>query len=340
MSEQNNKNEQQQNVENETMKAFKDFLLAYNKREKSKTKIARFNVLIKVSFIAIIVFSLLIFYVPFLAKFHSMGQPQPVPNNSVSAIKIDKPIGSGTGMISSNQFSSLLGRAYNNGEAKGVMLYLNSPGGSPVESDVMYKRIQDYKEKYPHIKIVSVVQDLCASGCYYVASATDKIYASESSMIGSIGVIMSGFGFQESLEKLGIERRVFTAGENKSFMDPFNDINEANKKHIENILANAHNIFKDRVKEGRGDRLKDKEYDDIFTGLIWLADESKERGLIDSTGNIFDVVKKEFGVENFLFLNVKERNSILDLLSIGTEAGVDKILSNLKEDESLSIEYR
>jgi protease-4 len=334
MSEQNN------NVDNEVLQIIKRFITEYDKREKSKVRISRIGALIKISFITIFVISLLMFYVPFLVKFHSMGQPQAVPKGAVSAIKIDKPIGSGSGMLSANQFSNLLGRAYRNGEAKGVVLYLNSPGGSPVESDVMYKRIEDYKEKFPHIKIVSVVQDMCASGCYYVASATDKIYASESSMIGSIGVIMSGFGFKESLEKLGIERRVFTAGESKSFMDPFSDINESNREHIENILADAHSVFKVRVKNGRGDRLKDDEYDDIFTGLVWLAGDAKERGLIDDIGNVFDVTKKEFGVDRFIFLENREKAGLLDLLSMNASGSIEKILSGIEDKETLSVEYR
>lgn len=334
MSDQNN------NMEKEVLQSIKKFIVEYDKRENSKVRMARIGALIKASFIVVIVFSLLMFYLPFLAKFHSMGQPQPVPKGAVSAIKINKPIGSGAGMLSANQFSNLLGRAYRNGEAKGVVLYLNSPGGSPVESDVMYKRIEDYRDKYPHIKIVSVVQDMCASGCYYVASATDKIYASETSMIGSIGVIMSGFGFKESLEKLGIERRVFTAGESKSFMDPFNDINEANKDHIENILADAHSVFKVRVKDGRGNRLKDEEYDDIFTGLVWLAGEAKDRGLIDDIGNVFDVTKKEFGVDRFIFLEAREKTGLLDLLSMDASGNIEKILSGIKDKEALSVEYR
>jgi protease-4 len=332
--------EQQNNVENEVLQSIKKFITEYDKREKSKVRIARVGALIKVAFISIVVFSLLMFYIPFLAKFHSIGQPQPVPKGAVSAIKIDKPIGSGSGMISANQFSNLLGRAYRNGEAKGVVLYMNSPGGSPVESDVMYKRIEDYKDRYPHIKIVSVVQDICASGCYYVASATDKIYASETSMIGSIGVIMSGFGFKESLEKLGVERRVYTAGESKSFMDPFSDINDANKNHIENILADAHSVFKVRVRNGRGERLKEEKYDDIFTGLVWLAGGAKERGLIDKIGNVFDVTREEFGVDRFIFLESREKTGLLDLLSMDASGNVEKILSSIKETETLSVEYR
>ena len=331
---------EQNNTENELMHSLKKFVTEYDKRERSKTNIARANILIKMFFILIIISSLLVFYVPFLAKFHSIGQPQSIPNGVVSAIKIDKPIGAGSGMINSNQFNHLLSKAYKNGEAKGVILYLNSPGGSPVESDVMYKRIEDYKEKYPHIKIVSVVQDICASGCYYVASATDKIYASETSMIGSIGVIMSGFGFKESLEKLGIERRVFTAGESKAFMDPFNDIKEENREHIQNILADAHNVFKNRVIEGRGNRLNNEKYDDIFTGLVWMAEKAKDRGLIDNIGNVFDVAEKEYGADSFIFLDVNERPGILNLLSISAENGFEKAFSNLKEKETLSVEYR
>ena len=330
----------QENTDKELIGLVKKFLSDYDSREKTKTRMIRIGALSKVVLISAVIIGMLAFYIPFLAKFHNMGQPQVIPKDMVSAIKIDRPIGDGSGMISANEFSQLLNRAYRNGNARGVILYMNSPGGSPVESDVMYHRIKDFKERYPHIKIVSVVQDMCASGCYYVASATDKIYASETSMVGSIGVVMSGFGFKEALEKLGVERRVFTAGESKAFLDPFNDIEEANMNHITNILEGAHEVFINRVREGRGKILNEDSYDDIFTGLIWLTKDAIERGLIDDVGNVYDVVRKEFGSDSFIFLDVRERTSLLDILFSSEESFVKGLLSEITDDNTYSLEYR
>lgn len=328
-----------ENKDSELNTMLKKLLTDFNKREESKIKNIRIASFMKILFFGVVILSFCLFYLPFVLKFHSMGEDERLPKGTVNVVKLNKQIGNGNRMINSEVFNKMLKKAYDNGDAKGVVLYMNSPGGSPVESDVMYKRIEHYKEKYPHIKIVSVIQEVCASGCYYVASATDKIYASETSMIGSIGVIMSGFGFNESIEKLGIERRVFTAGKSKSFLDPFSEINKESKEHIKTLLAGTHKIFKERVVNGRGDRLRNDKYDDIFTGLVWLADDAKDRGLIDSKGNMFDVVEKEFGSEKFYYLNENKRG-LLNLLSIKATDSILSALSEIRSDENMSLQYK
>lgn len=327
------------NEEKELLKSLSVFLKKYHKREEGKEKMMRLSLLLKFSFFFIVALAFVTFYLPFVNKLYTMGEPNKIPENSIPVIKIDKPIGNSEDMINSTQFNSMLKAAYRDGKTKGVILHMNSPGGSPVESDIIYERINHYKNKYPHIKIISVVQDMCASGCYYIASATDKIYANETSMVGSIGVIMSSFGFEDAIEKLGIERRVYTAGESKSFLDPFKSINEESEEHIKGILNSAHDVFKERVIEGRGDKLKVDEYDDIFTGLIWVNEDLKNRGLIDDFGNIYEVSSSEYGEDEFFFINARERINIMDILNIKVNASLEGLKSSI-EGENRTIKYQ
>lgn len=249
-----------------------------------------------------------------MKRYGIVGGEEPSVFDGVVALKVDKAIGAGDDMINAESFNNLLEKAYQNGETKGIMLEMNSPGGSPVESEIIYERINHYKEKYPDTPVVSVVKDLCASGCYYIASATDKIYASPTSIVGSIGVIMSGFGFTDAMEKVGVERRTFTAGENKAILDPFSDISEKEVNHIEHMLGNAHEVFIDRVKQGRGDALKYEEYEDIFSGLFWLGEDAKKRGLFDEYASPYGAAMEEFGTDDILYLEQKEPFNIKNLL--------------------------
>ena len=168
--------------------------------------------------------------------------------------------------VNASDFRESLKSAYSDPGTKGLIIALNSPGGSPVQSGMINDEIIRYKNEYPEIPIYAVIEDICASGVYYIAVATDKIYVDKASIVGSIGVLMNGFGFEEAIEKLGIERRLVTAGENKAILDPFLPINPRHKEHIDELLADVHQQFIDVVKLGRGDRLADN--DDIFSGLI------------------------------------------------------------------------
>lgn len=264
-----------------------------------------------------------------MERYGIVGGEEPSVFDGIVALKVDKAIGAGDDMINSKAFNNMLEKAYQGGETKGIMLEMNSPGGSPVESEIIYERINHYKEKYPDTPVISVVKDLCASGCYYIASATDKIYASPTSIVGSIGVIMSGFGFTEAMEKVGVERRTYTAGENKAILDPFSDVSDKEKKHIETMLGSAHEVFIDRVKEGRGDALKYEEYDDIFSGLFWLGEDAKNRGLFDEYASPYGAAMQEFGTDNILFLEKKEPFNLRNLL-LSTMASGDSIKQAVK----------
>jgi len=176
-----------------------------------------------------------------------------------------------------------LQKAFEDERTKGVMIRINSPGGSPVQAGYINDEIYRLKEKYPHIPVYAVVSDMCASGGYYIAVAADEIYVDKASIVGSIGVRMDAFGFVGAMEKLGIERRLITAGEHKGILDPFKPIDAAEIQHLETMLAHTHRQFKNVVKEGRGKRLADNP--DIFSGLFWTGEDAITLGLADKIGS-------------------------------------------------------
>jgi len=193
--------------------------------------------------------------------------------------------------------------AFENPDTAGVILRINSPGGSPVQSGYIYDEILRLREEYPDTPLYAVISDICASGGYYVAAAAEKIYADQASIVGSIGVRMDNFGFVEAMKKLGIERRTLTAGENKALMDPFSPVDPKVRKHLTGLLKSVHNQFINAVKQGRGDRLK--EVEGMFSGLIWTGDQSVELGLVDELGNSSYVAREVFGVENIVDFTVQ-----------------------------------
>jgi len=194
--------------------------------------------------------------------------------------------------------ASGLRAAFEDKNTAGVIVSINSPGGSPVQSGYINDEIQRLRTKYPDIPLYAVIGDLCASGGYYVASAADRIYADKASLVGSIGVIMSGFGFVDTIKKLGIERRVRHAGENKAFLDPFAPEKEEELAHVDMLLNDVYRQFVDTVKKGRGDRLKKDEK--IFSGLIWTGEESLELGLVDELGSAGYVAREVIGAEDIV----------------------------------------
>ncbi len=188
--------------------------------------------------------------------------------------------------------------AFENASAKGVILRINSPGGSPVQAGYINDEIKRLKEMYPDKPFYAVITDICASGGYYVAAAADKIYADKASMVGSIGVLMNGFGFVDSMDKLGVERRLFTAGEHKGFLDPFQPSKESDVQHVKTLLADIHQQFITTVKQGRGDRLK--ESPEIFSGLIWTGQQALEMGLVDELASSSHVAREVIGAETLV----------------------------------------
>jgi protease-4 len=190
---------------------------------------------------------------------------------------------------------SALQSAFDGKGAAGVILRINSPGGSPVQAGIIADEIGRLRARHADKPLYVVVEDVCASGGYYVAAAADKIYVDKASIVGSIGVLMDGFGFTGSMDKLGVERRLLTAGENKGFLDPFSPQNERHKEHAQGMLNDIHQQFIDVVRKGRGTRLK--ETPDMFSGLMWTGAKSVELGLADDFGTVDmvarDVIKAE-----------------------------------------------
>lgn len=191
-----------------------------------------------------------------------------------------------------------LREAFENKHAKAIILRINSPGGSPVQAGYINDEIIRLRNEYPDKKLYAVIVDICASGGYYIAAAADQIYADKASMVGSIGVLMNGFGFTGSMDKLGIERRLITAGKNKGFLDPFSPLKDEEVAHARTLLENIHEQFINVVKNGRGDRLVDDEK--LYNGYIWTGEKSMELGLVDGLGSSSFVAREIVGEEEIV----------------------------------------
>ena len=207
------------------------------------------------------------------------------------------------GDASAENVIAALQAAFDNKHTAGIVLRINSPGGSPVQAGMINDEIRRLRGKHPDIPLHVVVEDICASGGYYVAAAADKIYVDKASIVGSIGVLMDGFGFTGTMDKLGIERRLLTAGQNKGFLDPFSPQNAQHKAHAEQMLGEIHQQFIAVVREGRGARLK--ETPDMFSGLMWSGAKSLELGLADEFGSMESIARDVFKAEDIRDYTIK-----------------------------------
>jgi protease-4 len=194
--------------------------------------------------------------------------------------------------------------AFKDTNTQGVVLRINSPGGSPVQAGYINDEIKRLRALYPNIPLYAVVEDICASGGYYVAAGADKIYVDKASIVGSIGVVMDGFGFTGTMEKLGVERRALTAGDNKRFLDPFSPVKPEHKAFAEKMLADIHEQFIAVVREGRGKRLK--ENPDTFSGYVWVGTKSIELGLADALGSVDSVARDIIKAEDIVDFTPRE----------------------------------
>ncbi|MDZ5602183.1 S49 family peptidase [Pseudomonas sp. RP23018S] len=199
-----------------------------------------------------------------------------------------------------------LREAFKDPNTKAVVLRINSPGGSPVQSGYVYDEIRRLRAEYPAIKLYAVIADLGASGAYYIASAADEIYADKASLVGSIGVTAAGYGFVGTMEKLGVERRLYTAGEHKTFLDPFSPQKPEETAFWQGVLNTTHQQFIAMVKQGRGDRLKDKEHPELFSGLVWTGEQAKALGLVDGLGSAGYVAREVVGEKELVDFTVQE----------------------------------
>jgi protease-4 len=205
---------------------------------------------------------------------------------------------------SADNVNAGLQHAFKDQKTQGVILRINSPGGSPVQAGYINDEIRRLRAEYPRIPLYAVVEDVCASGGYYVAAAADKIFVDKASIIGSIGVLMNGFGFTHAMDKLGIERRLLTAGKNKAFLDPFSPVNPEQAEYAKKMLDDIHKQFIEVVQEGRGNRLKNTP--EIFSGIVWTGQKSIDLGLADAMGSAEYVAREIIKAEHIVDYTTRE----------------------------------
>ena len=240
------------------------------------------------------------------------------------------------GLDFSNQ-QEIIKKAFSVKKIKAVAISINSPGGSPVQSHLIYSYIRKMaKEK--KVKVLVFAEDVAASGGYLIACAGDEIYANSSSIVGSIGVIYSSFGLQEMISKIGIQRRIYTAGKNKSTLDPFTEEKKEDIERLKKIQLDLHADFIKVVEESRSPKLKKEQNQDLFTGEFWSGSKSKELGLIDGLGNADEILKEKFG-ENVVIKKFEKPKSWLSRKLSGGDQGQIETLVQLLEERFIWQKY-
>jgi protease-4 len=245
-------------------------------------------------------FKALFFIYLFVLLFYGMGligSSKVVSSDHTALIDIAGVIEAG-GEVNADAVMSSLQEAYDNKGTKGIIFRINSPGGSPVQAGIINDEIRRQKKLHPNIPVYAVVEDICASGGYYIAVAADKIYVDKGSIIGSIGVLMDGYGFTEIMKKVGVERRLMTAGENKAMLDPFSPVNPKHQEFAQTMLNEIHEQFKSVVRQGRGTRLQ--ETPETFSGLFWSGEQGIKLGLADALGSADYVAREVIKQENIV----------------------------------------
>ena len=265
---------------------------------KEKRTTRRWGIFFKLAFLAYVIGLVVLYYLPF-----DPATLEKSADEHTAVINVEGVISSES-KASADYIITALRDAFDDKKTKGVILRMNTPGGSPVQSAYINDEIYRLKELHPDIKVYAVIVDVCASGGYYIAAAADEIYADKGSMVGSIGVLMNGFGFENAIEKLGVTRRLYTAGEHKGFLDPFSKPQVADIDHAKTMLANIHKQFVEVVKKGRGDKLKDDPL--LFSGYIWTGEQAIELGLVDKLGSSSYVAREVIGAEEIKDFTVSE----------------------------------
>lgn len=250
-----------------------------------KRRSRRWSIFFRLLFCALVLLAL-------LAWWMSLSPLRSVSQKHTAVVEIDGVIAAGMPASADNIIDSLTA-ALKEASSVGVLLRINSPGGSPVQSGIVFDEILRLRVEYPDKPIHAVVTDVCASGGYYIAAAADRIYADRASIVGSIGVRMDSFGFTGAMQKLGVERRLLTAGENKAMLDPFLPTDEKQQAHVQGLINDIHQQFITAVKKGRGERLQSS--DELFSGLFWSGEQALELGLIDELANEREVAADVLG---------------------------------------------
>jgi protease-4 len=283
----------------------------------------RWGIFFKLSFLLLIVFGILM-----VAGIS--GKEIETSTSHAALIEIEGVIDAG-GNGSAEVINRALNRAFSDDSAVGVILRINSPGGSPVQAGMINDEIKRLRKAHPKKPLHVVVEEMCASGGYYVAAAADKIYVNKASIVGSIGVLMDGYGFTGLMDKVGVERRLLTAGENKGFLDPFSPQSPKHKEYAQVMLNEIHQQFIEVVRAGRGKRLK--ETPDTVSGLFWSGSKAVEMGLADGFGTVNSVARDEFKSDEIVDYTEHEGLSDRVLKKFGAAAGTSAmkaILNGLK----------
>src|SRR6202521_1234196 len=246
----------------------------------------------------------LLFFVLFAALGAWTGSERLCLDKCTAMVEIQGEIDAASRASADNVIAGLQA-AFKSKGTQGVVLRINSPGGSPVQAGEINDEIRRLRAKYPATPVYAVVEEVCASGAYYVAVATDKIYVDKASLIGSIGVIIDGFGFVGAMDKLGIERRALIAGENKAFLDPFSPMTPPQRAYAQEMIGEIHQQFIAAVKAGRGARLK--ESPELFSGLVWNGARGIDLGLADALGSVDYVAREVVKAEDVVDFTVKEK---------------------------------
>jgi protease-4 len=266
-------------------KMINDLAFAAIKEQRAKRRWGNFFKFIMVIYIGVAI-GLIVY--PFNSDLDSLSKEHTALINVEGVISSDS-------AASADKIVNSLRDAYKDEKTKGIILRMNTPGGSPVQSGYINDEIYRLKKKYPDIPVYAVISDVCASGGYYIAAAADEIYADKASIVGSIGVVMNGFGFVDAMKTLGISRRLYTSGEHKAFLDPFSPQNDQEVDHINARLKNIHEQFIEVVKKGRGDKLSNDP--NIFSGYFWTGEKALTMGLVDKLGSSSYVAREVIGVE-------------------------------------------
>lgn len=281
--------------------ALETILLAGVKEQKAKR---RWGIFFKFIFFGYLV-ALLFIFMPSTAT-QNLGHA----TDHTALIKITDEI-SAQSLANAEQIITSLNSAFENPTAKAIILELNSPGGSPVQAGEIYDEILRLRRLYPNKPVYSVITDACASGCYYIAIAGDEIYANEASLVGSIGVLFNGFGFVDLMQKVGLQRRLITAGANKGFLDPFMPLNPEQEAFMHTMLDVVHKQFIDKVQARRSSKLINDPK--LFSGLVWTGEQAIPLGLVDKLGTTRMVAREVVG--HATLVDYTEQESLFDALS-------------------------
>jgi len=233
----------------------------------------------------------------------SMDNIQAPAGKHTALVELDGTIARGAD-VDADVIATGLRKAFEAEASRAVILRINSPGGSPVQAGLINQEMHRLRDKYPEKPLYVVIGDMCASGGYYAAVAGDRIYADQASIVGSIGVLMSSFGLTEAMKELGVERRLYTAGEHKAFLDPFSPVKPAERRHVQEMLDQVHQQFIDTVRADRGDKLAPDPK--IFSGLFWSGQEALRLGLVDEFGSAGTVAREVVGAERIVDYTPKE----------------------------------